>query len=59
MSRFAVTKASLRDDHWAIRRYLRNAEAALKANDLQAYMDAMFDIESLASASRCAAEGGE
>ena len=59
MKPFAVTKASLRNDHRFVRDYLRDAEAALKANDLQGYMDAMYNIESLASASRCAAEGGE
>ena len=59
MARFEVTKASLRDDHRAIRRFLQDAEAALKANDVQAYETAMEDIEALASASRWAAVSGE
>lgn len=59
MRPFAVTKASLRDDLRVIKEYCRDAEAALKANDLEGYVSAMEQAESLASASRWAASSGE
>jgi hypothetical protein len=59
MKAFAVSKKSLREDHQAIRRWLRDAETALRNNDCGAYEEAMQSVEQLAGSSWYAAISGE
>lgn len=53
--RLTTTKISLYQDVRLARIYLRNAEYAIAKGDWEDYGDIMEMVESLASASRCAA----
>lgn len=56
MKRLPVSKTSLRNDMKNIRQMARRAEQCAIRGDWESFMDEVFDIESIASASRCAAE---